>query len=130
MATSQNLSSVSYQRNEDEQRQPLERRPQLPPHNLIFFDPRRQLWRRKRFTERRRRILARHGWDGMIEEMSRRPGERFDMRSGSVSPIRMNWMPEKSSELGRRAGRQRKPQNLHTKPMRTGPSCRPSKRLL
>jgi len=57
-------------------------RPQLRPRNLIFFDRHRQLWRRKRFNERRRRILLRHGSDALIEELSRQPGERFDVRTG------------------------------------------------
>jgi hypothetical protein len=61
-------------------------RPQLPPRNLIFFDRRRQLWRRKRFTERRRRILVRHGWEALVEELCRVAGERFDMRGGRRLP--------------------------------------------
>lgn len=56
------------------------------PSHVIFVDPHRGLWRRKRFTARRWRIFRRFGVDALIEELSVRAGQRFDVRSGHRLP--------------------------------------------
>src|SRR6266705_962740 len=46
------------------------------PRYVVFLEPHRSVWRRRRFTARRWQILLRHGMDALPKDLSRPPSER------------------------------------------------------
>ena len=62
--------------------------------HVIFYDRNRLLYRRKKLTEKRKRIVRRYGVDALIDELSMREGERFDMHLGCVLPANCIRMPK------------------------------------